>query len=75
MIRAWMEEPRVRFRSLPQRVRRDVKSAWLRRDFVVEGNRYWECGGFMLKGRFRESTHEGRLVFNFDLDFIHEMNR
>lgn len=78
MIWAWMEEPRVKFLSLPQRERREVKCAWLKRGFEVEGNGYWEVGGFIkLKGRLRESksSHEGRLVFNFHLDFIHEMKR
>lgn len=70
MIRAWMEEPRVRFLSLPQRERRDVKSG-----FEVEGNGYREGGGFEMKGRSRESTHEERLVLNFHLGFIHEMKR
>jgi hypothetical protein len=70
-----MEEPRVRFRFDPQRERREVKSAWLRRGFEVAGNGYWEVGCFMLKGRFRESTHGGRLEFNFHLGFIHEMKK
>jgi len=38
MIRAWMEEPRLRFPSLPQSARRELKSAWLRTDFEVVGN-------------------------------------
>jgi hypothetical protein len=47
----------------------------LRRGFEVAGNGYWEVGCFMVKGRFRESTHGGRLEFNFHLGFIHEMKK
>lgn len=64
-----MAEPRVRFLSLPQRERREVKSVWLRRGFEVEGNGYWAGGGL------REFSHEGRLVLNFNLGFIHEIKR
>ena len=35
---AWMEEPRLRFPTVPQRERMELMSAWLRTDVEVEGN-------------------------------------
>lgn len=56
-----------------QTERRELKSAWLRADFEVAGNGFWEVGGFfMMEGIMRESIHEGRWALNFHLDFIHE---
>jgi len=59
MIRAWMEEPRLRFPSPPQTERRELKCVWSRTDFEVVRNGFLKVGAFMVKGIFRESSHEG----------------
>lgn len=38
MMRAWMEEPRLRLPFVPQSERRELMCGWLRTEFEVEGN-------------------------------------